>query len=312
LIHQILIHSLQSGDNMQRRDFLTKAAVGATVVGLAACGKKDEPKPAAATASAPVTTAPSAPVASGGSLPEVKWRLTSSFPKSLDTIYGGAEQLANRLRELTGGKFDIRVFPGGEIVPGLQALDAVQQGTVECCHTALTTTSARIAPSPSAPAFPFGMNSRQTNAWMYYGGGQQLLDEFYAGYNFISFPGGNSGTQMGGWWRKEVNTWPISRASRCVSAALVAPCCPSWRVPQQIAAGDIYPALEKGTIDAAEWIGPYDDEKLGFYKVAKNYYGPGWWEPINLPAVLRQQEGMGQAAQGIPGSLRRWPRPKPT
>jgi TRAP-type mannitol/chloroaromatic compound transport system substrate-binding protein len=124
------------------------------------------------------------------------------------------------------------------------------------------------------------MNARQMNAWVYYGGGQKLLDDFYAGYNVASFPGGNTGTQMGGWYRKEIKSLEdvkglkirIAGLGGNVFAALGA-------VPQQIAGGDIYPALEKGTIDAAEWVGPYDDEKLGFYKVAKNYYYPGWWEP---------------------------------
>jgi TRAP-type mannitol/chloroaromatic compound transport system substrate-binding protein len=124
------------------------------------------------------------------------------------------------------------------------------------------------------------MNARQMNAWVYYGGGQKLLDDFYANYNVVSFPGGNTGTQMGGWYRKEIKSLEdvkglkirIAGLGGNVFAALGA-------VPQQIAGGDIYPALEKGTIDAAEWVGPYDDEKLGFYKVAKNYYYPGWWEP---------------------------------
>ncbi|MFZ1444100.1 MAG: ABC transporter substrate-binding protein, partial [Candidatus Dechloromonas phosphoritropha] len=121
---------------MQRRNFLAKAAVGAAAVGLAACGKKEEPKSATPSSTpAAQAPAPSSAPAVTGSLPEVKWRLTSSFPKSLDTIFGGADTLANRVRALTGGKFDIRVFPGGEIVPGLQALGATQQGTVECCHS---------------------------------------------------------------------------------------------------------------------------------------------------------------------------------
>lgn len=243
---------------MQRRDFLKKASIGA------AAG-------AAATFAAP---------AMAQSLPTVKWRLTSSFPKSLDTIYGGAEQLANRLREMTGGKFDIRVFPAGEIVPGLQAMDAVQQATVECCHTASYYYVGKDRTFTFGTALPFGMNARQTNAWMYHGGGQELLDEFFAGYNFLSFPGGNSGTQMGGWWRKEVKTVADLKGIKMRIGGLGGNIMAELGVvPQQIAAGDIYPALEKGTIDAAEWIGPYDDEKLGFYKVAKNYYGPGWWEP---------------------------------
>jgi len=266
---------------MQRRNFLAKAAVGAAAVGLAACGKKEEPKSAApSSAPAAQAPAPSSAPAVAGSLPEVKWRLTSSFPKSLDTIFGGADTLANRVRALTGGKFDIRVFPGGEIVPGLQALDAVQQGTVECCHTCSYYYVGKDKTFGFGTAVPFGMNARQMNAWIYYGGGQKLLDEFYSNYNVISFAGGNTGVQMGGWFRKEVKTLEdvkglkirIAGLGGNVYAALGA-------VPQQIAGGDIYPALEKGTIDAAEWVGPYDDEKLGFYKVAKNYYYPGWWEP---------------------------------
>ncbi|MBK7899320.1 MAG: TRAP transporter substrate-binding protein [Betaproteobacteria bacterium] len=243
---------------MQRRDFLKKATVGA------AAG-------AAATVAAP---------AIANELPSIKWRLTSSFPKSLDTIFGGAEVLANRLRAMTNGKFDIRVFAGGEIVPGLQALDAAQQGTVEVCHTCSYYYVGKDKTFGFGTALPFGMNYRQMNAWIYYGGGQKLLDEFYSNYNVVSFAGGNTGTQMGGWFRKEIKTLAdvkglkirIAGLGGNVYAALGA-------VPQQIAGGDIYPALEKGTIDAAEWVGPYDDEKLGFYKVAKNYYYPGWWEP---------------------------------
>ena len=243
---------------MERRDFLKKASVGA------AAG-------AAATIAAP---------AIAQSLPSVKWRLTSSFPKSLDTIYGGADTLANRVRALTGGKFDIRVFPGGEIVPGLQALDAVQQGTVECCHTCSYYYVGKDKTFGFGTAMPFGMNDRQMNAWVYYGGGDKLLNDCYANYDVIHFAGGNTGTQMGGWFRNEVKSLDeikglkirIAGLGGNVFAALGA-------VPQQIAGGDIYPALEKGTIDAAEWVGPYDDEKLGFFKVAKHYYYPGWWEP---------------------------------
>ncbi len=210
----------------------------------------------------------------------IKWRLTSSFPKSLDTIYGGADVLSKRLNEMTGGKFQVQVFAAGEIAPGLQALDVTQNGTVECCHTCSYYYVGKDKTFGIGTAIPFGMNARQMNAWIYYGGGQKLLDEFYANYNVVSFAGGNTGVQMGGWFRKELNTLAdvqgvkmrIAGLGGNVFAAL-------GMVPQQIAGGDIYPALEKGTIDGAEWVGPYDDEKLGFYKVAKNYYFPGWWEP---------------------------------
>jgi TRAP-type mannitol/chloroaromatic compound transport system substrate-binding protein len=243
---------------MQRRDFLKKASLGA------AAG-------AASTLAAP---------AIADSAPNIKWRLTSSFPKSLDTIFGSAEVLANRLRAITNGKFDIRVFAGGEIVPGLQALDAVQQGTVEVCHTCSYYYVGKDKAFGFGTAVPFGMNARQMNAWVYYGGGQKILDDFYAAYNVRSFPGGNTGTQMGGWFRKEVKTLADVKGLKMRIAGLGGNVFSQLGVvPQQIAGGDIYPALEKGTIDAAEWVGPYDDEKLGFYKVAKNYYYPGWWEP---------------------------------
>ena len=213
------------------------------------------------------------------SQPEVQWRCTSSFPKSLDTIYGGAEVVAKRVGELTDGRFQIRVFAAGEIVPGLQVVDALQAGTVEMGHTVSYYYVGKDPTFALGAAVPFGLNTRQQNSWLYHGGGNELMNEFFAGYGIIGFPGGNTGAQMGGWFRKEINSIADVQglkmriggwAGQVFSALGV--------VPQQIAGGDIYPSLEKGTIDAAEWVGPYDDEKLGFNKVAKYYYYPGWWE----------------------------------
>lgn len=213
------------------------------------------------------------------SMPELKWRLTSSFPKSLDTIYGAAEIFAKAVAEATDNKFQIQVFAGGEIVPALQAADAVQNGTVEMCHTASYYYFGKDPTFGFGTNVPFGLNSRLNTAWLTIGGGGDLLNDFYKKYNFLAFPAGNTGAQMGGWFRKEINTvddlkglkMRIGGFGGTVIAKLGA-------VPQQIAGGDIYPALEKGTLDATEWVGPYDDEKLGFYKVAKYYYYPGWWE----------------------------------
>jgi TRAP-type mannitol/chloroaromatic compound transport system substrate-binding protein len=211
--------------------------------------------------------------------PEIKWRLTSSFPKSLDTIYGGAETIAKTVSELTDGKFQIQVFAAGEIVPGLQALDAVSNGTVEMCHTVSYYYVGKDPTFAIAASVPFGLNARQQNAWLWQGGGNELFNEFYKKFNVYGIPSGNTGAQMGGWFRKEIKTvadlqglkMRIGGIAGQVLAKLGA-------VPQQIAGGDIYPALEKGTIDGAEWVGPYDDEKLGFNKVAPFYYYPGWWE----------------------------------
>ncbi|MBP6819686.1 MAG: TRAP transporter substrate-binding protein DctP [Ferrovibrio sp.] len=244
---------------MQRRKFLKGAALaGAGVVGTAA----SFPAPALAQ-----------------SQPEVRWRLASSFPKSLDTIYGGAEVVSKRVAEATGGKFQIRAFAAGEIVPGLQVLDAVQNGTVECGHTANYYYVGKDPTFAFDTAIPFGLNGRQQNAWMYYGGGRQLMNEFFKDYNCHAIPAGNTGTQMGGWFRKEIKTVEDLKGLKFRIGGFAGQVLTKLGVvPQQIAGGDIYPALEKGTIDAAEWVGPYDDEKLGFNKVAKYYYYPGWWE----------------------------------
>jgi len=225
------------------------------------------------------------------SMPELRWRLTASWPKSLDTLFGSCVNLAKYVSEATDGKFQIQVFAAGEIVPGLQVLDAVQNGTVELGHSAQYYFIGKDPTWALFCASPFSLNARQQNAWYYEGDGQKLLDEVGANFNMKCFVMGNTGAQMGGWFRKEINTvedlnglkmriggW----AGRTVGKLGV--------VAQQLAGGDIYPALEKGTIDAAEWVGPYDDEKLGFYKIAKFYYYPGWWEGgtanhllINLP-----------------------------
>ncbi|MDQ2697140.1 MAG: TRAP transporter substrate-binding protein [Pseudomonadota bacterium] len=234
-------------------------------------------------------------------LPSLRWRLASSFPKSLDTIYGGAEVLAERVKSLTDGKFEIRVFAGGEIVPGFQVLDAVQENTVECGHATMYYFVGKNKAFAFDTALPFGLNARQQNAWLYHGGGLQLIRDFYKGYNVIGFPGGNTGTQMGGWFRNEVKSLADLKGLKMRIAGLGGDIMSRLgAVPQQIPGGDIYPSLEKGTIDAAEWIGPYDDEKLGFYKVAPHYYFPGWWEAgpgVSFIVNIKQWESLPPAYQ---------------
>jgi TRAP-type mannitol/chloroaromatic compound transport system substrate-binding protein len=240
---------------MDRRSFLKKA-------GLAGA--------ATATLAAP---------AIAQSQPELRWRLTSSFPKSLDTIYGAAETFAKYVSGATDNKFQVQVFAAGEIVPGLQAADAVSNDTVECCHTASYYFWGKDPTFALGTAVPFGLNARQQNAWNYYGGGIGLLNEFYGGYNIYALPCGNTGAQMGGWFRKEIKSAAdLSGLKMRIGGFGGAIVAKLGVVPQQIAGGDIYPALEKGTIDATEWVGPYDDEKLGFNKVAPYYYYPGFWE----------------------------------
>ena len=213
-------------------------------------------------------------------LPALKWRMASSFPKSLDTIYGAGEVLTKRLAEITDGKFEIRVFAGGEIVPALGVLDAVQQNTVECGHTASYYYHGKNKALSLDATIPFGLNARQLTGWMYHGGGMKLLREMFAQYNVVNFSGGNTGAQMGGWYRKEIKGIDDLKGLKIRIPGFGAEIFSHMgAVPQQLPGGEIYPALERGAIDAAEWTVPYDDEKLGFYKVAPFYYYPGWWEP---------------------------------
>src|SRR3954470_10480342 len=229
-------------------------------------------------AMAGATTLVAAPAIAQGA-PEVKWRLASSFPKSLDTIYGGAVTVSERVASATNNKFQIQLFAAGEIVPAFGVVDAVQNATVEACHTAPYYFFGKDPTFAFGCAIPFGMNYRMQNAWMYHGGGMALMREFYKGYNIINFPAGNTGAQMGGFFRKEVKTVADMKGLKMRIGGFAGTVLQKLGlVPQQIPGGDIYPALEKGTIDAAEWVGPYDDEKLGLYKVAKYYYYPGWWE----------------------------------
>ncbi len=209
----------------------------------------------------------------------IRWRLTSGFPKTLDTIFGAADTFARKVKELSGGKFEITTHAAGELVPMPGLVDAVQAGTVEMGHTAPYYYFGKNDAFALGCAIPFGLNSRQMTAWMYDGNGLKLMREFYAGYNIISFPMGNTGAQMGGWYRKEIKTvadmkglkFRVGGFAGKVTSRL-------GTVSQNIPGGEIYQALEKGTIDAAEWVGPYDDQKLGLNKVAPIYHFPGWWE----------------------------------
>ena len=209
----------------------------------------------------------------------VRWRLSSSFPKALDTIFGAAEVFSKHVKEMSGGKFEISIHAAAEITPPFGVVDAVQQGSVECTHTAPYYFFGKNEAFALGCAIPFGLNSRQMTSWMYQGNGLKLMREFYSKYSMINFPMGNTGSQMGGWYRKEINSVADLKGLKFRTGGFPGKVMERMGIiPQNIPGGEIYTALEKGTLDAAEWIGPYDDLKLGFNKVAPFYYYPGWWE----------------------------------
>lgn len=242
---------------MQRRDVLKKATLGAA---------------ATTTLAAPAIVR---------AQPTINWRLASSFPKSLDTLFGGGQRFSDSLDAMSGGKFKVRAFAAGEIVPGLQVADAVMNNTVEVGHTASYYYIGKDPTWAFGTAIPFGLNFRQFNAWWLEGGGRDLMQkEFYDKQGIHAIIVGNTGVQMGGWFNKEIKSPEDLKGLKFRIGGFAGQALAKLGVTaQQIAGGEIYQALERGTIDAAEWVGPYDDEKLGFQKVSKFYYYPGWWEP---------------------------------
>ena len=233
----------------------------------------------------------------------LRWRLTSAFPKSLDTLYGAADTFAKKVKDMTGGKFEISVHAAGELVPTAGLVDAVQNGTVEMGHTAPYYYFGKNDAFALGCAIPFGLNSRQMTAWQYDGNGLKLMREFYANYGFLHFPMGNTGAQMGGWYRKEIKSLADLKGLKFRVGGFGGKVAERIGVvPQNIPGGEIYQALEKGTIDAAEWVGPYDDLKLGFYKVAQNYAYPGYWEggpQLDLHVNTKAYEGLSAEYKAI-------------
>lgn len=248
---------------VDRRRFVRSAvATTAATAALSACGGAGTGAPAVQTGR------------------RLRWRLASSFPRSLDTLYGINDFLSERLEALSGGGFSVRAYPAGEIVPAFQVLDAVQQGTVHLGHSASYYFTGKNPALAFDAGLPFGLTARQQHAWLYEGGGLDLMDGLFADFGVRSFPGGSTGVQMGGWFRRELDSLADLVGLKMRIPGLGGEVMSRLGVTVQVlAGGEIYQALERGAIDASEWVGPYDDEKLGFHEIAEHYYYPGWWEP---------------------------------
>jgi TRAP-type mannitol/chloroaromatic compound transport system substrate-binding protein len=242
---------------MQRRKFIVKAGV------LAAAG-------AATAVDAPNVIAQ----------PKYKWRMATSWPPKFHPPGIAAEMLAKLTEEMSGGRLHIEVYGAGELVPGLENFEACRSGTVQVGHSAAYYWAGKEPATQWFTAVPFGLNTQGTQAWLVSGGGQKLWEELYAGFGLVPRRGGPTGVQMGGWFRKKINTIADYKGLKMripgLGGKVVAK---AGGTVTLLAVGDIFPSLERGVIDATEWVGPLQDERAGFHKAAKFYYYPGWHEP---------------------------------
>ena len=248
---------------MKRRQFITNSTISAiTSATLVSCQSNNNS------------------TVQANSLPSIQWKMVTSWPKSLDTIFGGAETVCNKVSDMSGGRFQITPYAAGEVVPGLEVMDAVQNATVECGHTASYYYIGKNPALAFATSVPFGLMAEQQNAWLYHGGGLDAIHQIYSDFNIISFPAGNTGAQMGGWFKREIKSLQDLKGLKMRIPGLGGEVMGKLGVNVQVLpGGEIFLALDRGAIDAAEWVGPYDDEKLGLNNAAPFYYYPGWWEP---------------------------------
>ncbi len=275
---------------MERRQFLKMASMGALgAAALAACTTGD----------------PDLDEAAGdSSLPEMEWEIATSWPTSLDTIFGGAQTFADRVSAMTGGRFMITAQPGGEVVPALEILQNVETNSIDAGHTASYYYTGLDPTTAFGTALPFGLTARQNNAWLYDAGGLELMQQFYADrFNAIQFPAGNTGVQMGGWWNVEINSLADLQGTVMRIPGLGSTVWSALGLTTQVLpGGEIFQALQTGAIDAAEWVGPYDDIVLGLQDVTRFYYHPGWWEPgptLEVQIPLDKWEALPEVYQEI-------------
>jgi TRAP-type mannitol/chloroaromatic compound transport system substrate-binding protein len=269
---------------MKRRDFLRGAAAGIaglSAAALTACAAPSaapttQPGAASGDANAPAAQAP----AQSSGLPAIEWQMPTSWTASIPVLLGAAEFFAKRVSELTEGRMRITAAPGGQIVPGLQVYEAIENGTAPIGHTASFYWVGRDPAWAIGTTLPFGLTTAQQNAWLEIGGGNELMDEFYAEQGIVAFAAGNTTTQSGGWFKREINSVSDLNGLKMRIPGLGGQVMSRLGVStQQLAGGEIFQALSTGTIDAAEFTNPVDEEKLGFNQAADFYYMPSWWEP---------------------------------
>jgi TRAP-type mannitol/chloroaromatic compound transport system substrate-binding protein len=265
---------------MKRRDFLAGAAAAA---GVAACGQVEE---SGAPAAKPAET--------------FKWKMVTTWPPGFPGLGTGAENLARRIQQASGGRITVQVYAAGELVPAFEAFDAVSSGTADIGHGAAYYWKGKVEAAQFFAATPFGMNAQERDGWMYYGGGNDLWREAYEPFNIIPAPGGNSGIQMGGWFNREINSLADLQGLKMRIPGLGGEVLRrAGGTPVNLPGGEIFTSLQTGAIDATEWVGPYNDLAIALYQVAKYYYFPGWHEPGTCLEVLINKD----AYEALPDDL---------
>jgi TRAP-type mannitol/chloroaromatic compound transport system substrate-binding protein len=258
---------------MKRRNFI--AAAGAASV-VTACGQQTD-----------------CPVDASGVAKQktIEWNMVTTWPPGFQGLGTGAEYLAKLIGELSNGRIKVKVFGAGELVPALQVFDAVSSGTVQMGHGASYYWKGKLPAASFFSSVPFGLNAQEMNGWLLKGGGLELWHELYAPYNLVPMPGGNTDVQMAGWFNKEINSVDDLKGLKMRIPGLGGEVLKrAGGNPELIAGGEIFSALEMGRIDAAEFVGPYNDLAFGFYKAAKFYYYPGWQEPgTTLETLINKQ-----------------------
>jgi TRAP-type mannitol/chloroaromatic compound transport system substrate-binding protein len=243
---------------MDRRSFLKTAGAGAAIVAGSALG------------GAPVVRAEKT----------IRWKMVTTWPKNFPGLGTGANNLADLITRMSGGRLEVKVYGAGELVPAFESFDAVSRRTAEMGHGAAYYWKGKSEAAQFFAAVPFGLNAQEMAGWIYEGGGQELWDEVYSAFNLKAFSAGNTGVQMGGWFNKEINTVDDFKGLKMRMPGLGGEVIQrAGATPVSLPGGEIFPSLQSGAIDATEWVGPYNDLAFGFYKVAKYYYWPGWHEP---------------------------------
>lgn len=264
---------------MQRREFIKTVGAGSVALGtgLAAAGRSEAKSKA-----------------------EHKWKMVTTWPKNFPGLGTGANHLAELIGEMSGGRIEVKVFGAGELVPAFEVFDAVSRGTAEMGHGAAYYWKGKSEAAQFFSAMPFGMTAQEMNGWLYHGGGMELWTELYAGFGLVPAAAGNTGVQMGGWFNKEINSVEDLKGLKMRIPGLGGEVLQrAGGTPVNLPGGELFTALQNRTIDATEWVGPYNDLAFGLYKAAKYYYYPGFHEPgTTLEAMINKK-----ALEALPADL---------